>query len=82
MNKISYIKDFSNTNDIKVFANRFIKQVAKRLNKLYTKMEQVANTYFSYADDRTFIKEYLDYLDNGPVEHIDLPICQLPPHKN
>lgn len=81
-NKISYIKDFSNTNDIKVFANRFIKQVAKRLNKLYTKMEQVANTYFSYADDRTFIKEYLDYLDNGPVEHIDLPICQLPPHKN
>lgn len=81
-NKISYIKDFSNTNDIKVFANRFIKQVAKRLNKLYTKMEQVANTYFSYADDRTFIKEYFDYLDNGPVEHIDLPICQLPPHKN
>ena len=45
-------------------------------------MEQVANTYFSYADDRTFIKEYFDYLDNGPVEHIDLPICQLPPHKN
>lgn len=81
-NKISYIKDFSNTNDIKVFANRFIKQVAKRLNKLYTKMEQVANTYFSYADDRTFIKEYFDYLDNGPVEHIDLPICQLPLHKN
>lgn len=79
--KISYIKDFSNTNDIKVFANRFIKQVAKRLNKLYTKMEQVATTYFSYADDRTFIKEYFDYLDNGPVEHIDLPICQLPPHK-
>lgn len=79
--KISYIKDFSNTNDIKVFANRFIKQVAKRLNKLYTKMEQVANTYFSYAEDRTFIKEYFDYLDNGPVEHIDLPICQLPPHK-
>lgn len=81
-NKISYMKDFLNTNDIKVFANRFIKQVAKRLNKLYTKMEQVANTYFSYADDRTFIKKYLDYLDNGPVEHIDLPICQLPPHKN
>lgn len=79
--KISYIKDFSNTNDIKVFANRFIKQVAKRLNKLYTKMEQVATTYFSYADDRTFIKEYFDYFDNGPVEHIDLPICQLPPHK-
>lgn len=80
--KISYIKDFSNTNDIKVFANRFIKQVAKRLNKLYTKMEQVANTYFSYAEDRTFIKEYFDYLDNGPVEHIDLPICQLSPHKH
>ena len=80
--KISYIKDFSNTNDIKVFANRFIKQVAKRLNKLYSKMEQVANAYFSYADDRTFIKEYFDYLDNGPVEHIDLPICQLPPHKH
>lgn len=79
--KISYIKDFSNTNDIKVFANRFIKQVAKRLNKLYTKMEQVVTTYFSYADDRTFIKEYFDYFDNGPVEHIDLPICQLPPHK-
>lgn len=79
--KISYIKDFSNTNNIKAFANRFIKQVAKRLNKLYTKMEQVANTYFSYAEDRTFIKEYFDYLDNGPVEHIDLPICQLPPHK-
>ena len=81
-NKISYIKDFSNTNDIKVFANRFIKQVAKRLNKLYTKMEQAANTYFSYADDRSFIKEYFDYLDNGPIEHVDLPICQLPPHKN
>lgn len=80
--KISYIKDFSNTNDIKVFANRFIKQVAKRLNKLYIKMEQVANTYFSYADDRTFIKEYFDYLDNGLVEHIDLPICQLSPHKH
>lgn len=79
--KISYIKDFSNTDNIKAFANRFIKQVAKRLNKLYTKMEQVANTYFSYAEDRTFIKEYFDYLDNGPVEHIDLPICQLPPHK-
>lgn len=81
-NKIFYIKDFSNTNDIKVFANRFIKQVAKRLNKLYTKMEQAANTYFSYADDRSFIKEYFDYLDNGPIEHVDLPICQLPPHKN
>lgn len=81
-NKISYIKDFSNTNDIKVFANRFIKQVAKRLNKLYTKMEQAANTYFSYADDRSFIKEYFDYLDNGPIEHVDLPICQLAPHKN
>ena len=80
--KTSYIKDFSNTNDIKVFANRFIKQVAKRLNKLYTKMEQVANTYFSYADDKTFIKEYFDYLDNGPVEHIDLPICQLPSSKH
>lgn len=79
--KISYIKDFSNTDNIKAFANRFIKQVAKRLNKLYTKMEQVANTYFSYAEDRTFIKEYFDYLDNGPVEHIDLPICQLSPHK-
>ena len=79
--KISYIKDFSNTDNIKVFANRFIKQVAKRLNKLYTKMEQVANTYFSYAEDRTFIKEYFDYLDNGPVEHIDLPICQLSSHK-
>lgn len=79
--KISYIKDFSNTDNIKAFANRFIKQVAKRLNKLYTKMEQVANTYFSYAEDRTFIKEYFDYLDNGLVEHIDLPICQLPPHK-
>ena len=45
-------------------------------------MEQVANTYFSYADDRTFIKEYLDYLDNGTVEHIDLLIRQLPLHKN
>ena len=80
-NKISYIKDFSNTNDIKVFANRFIKQVAKRLNKLYTKMEQAANTYFSYADDRSFIKEYFDYLDNGPIEHVDLPICQLAPRQ-
>lgn len=79
--KISYIKDFSNTDNIKAFVNRFIKQVAKRLNKLYIKMEQVANTYFSYAEDRTFIKEYFDYLDNGPVEHIDSPICQLPPHK-
>lgn len=68
----SVAKKYNTNTGLDVFANRFIKEVAKRLKKLYKKMLQSAATYFS------MLNEYDEIIKPMKViEHINKEITKI-----
>lgn len=71
----SVAKNYNVQTDINVFANRFIKETAKRLKKLYKKMLQSAATYFSMLNEYDEIIKPMQV-----IEHINKEISKI--HEN